>query len=92
MILSLYWFGLTARGAKLAMVAGFLAVPFFKFAAPALLVSLGHGDWVDRLADLDVLLPSIMIGFLVAIVVSTLDKAGRAQLAGIDVELADARS
>ncbi len=92
MILSLYWSGLTARGAKFAMVAGFLAVPFFKFAAPALLLSAGLEGWVERLADLDVLLPSFVIGFLVAIVVSAMDKQGRARMAGIDAELRDARS
>lgn len=92
MILSLYWSGLTARGAKFAMVAGFLAVPIFKFAAPGLLVAIGLESWVDRLEDLDVLLPSFVVGFIVAIVVSGLDTNGRARLEGIDAELQDARS
>ncbi|MFT5291148.1 MAG: sodium/proline symporter [Planctomycetota bacterium] len=92
MILSLYWSGLTARGAKCAMIAGFLAVPFFKFAAPVLLSSIGLDYWVARLADLDVLLPSFVIGFLVAIIVSAMDKEGRARLAGIEEELQAARS
>jgi sodium/proline symporter len=92
MILSLYWSGLTARGAKFAMVAGFLAVPFFKFAAPTLFVLVGLAGWVDRLADLDVLLPSFVVGFFVAIVISAMDKEGRARLAGIDAELREASS
>ncbi|MFT4542914.1 MAG: Na+(H+)/acetate symporter ActP [Planctomycetota bacterium] len=92
MILSLYWSGLTARGAKFAMVAGFLAVLFFKFGAPALLPAIGLEAWVARLADLDVLLPSFVVGFFVAIVVSMLDKEGRARLEGITEELQEARS
>ncbi len=36
-ILSLFWSKLTSLGAKLGMVSGFLCVPFFKFAAPAIL-------------------------------------------------------
>jgi sodium/proline symporter len=90
MILSLYWSGLTARGAKLAMIAGFLAVPFFKFAVPALLVPVGLGGWSERLADLDVLLPSFVVGFLVAVAASVLDKAGRARMSGVEAELREA--
>jgi len=92
MILSLYWSGLTARGAKFAMAAGFLAVPLFKFAAPSLLVSADLADWAERLKDLDVLLPSFIVGFVVAIVVSVLDKKGRARMAGVSDELDEARS
>lgn len=81
-ILSLFWTKLTSMGAKCAMVAGFLGVPIFKFAVPPLLVSLGHDDWVGYLAALDVLLPSFVIGFIVAIVVSLFDKAGQERAAG----------
>jgi sodium/proline symporter len=92
MILSLYWSGLTARGAKFAMVAGFLAVPFFKFGAPSLLPTFGLESWAAWLEDLDdVLLPSFVIGFFVAIVISLLDKKGRERLEGIEAELQDAR-
>ncbi|MFT7669228.1 MAG: sodium/proline symporter [Planctomycetota bacterium] len=87
MILSLFWSKLTARGAKCAMIAGFLAVPAFKFAVPPLLVSSGLETWAGYLADLDVLLPSFVIGFLVAIVVSLTDGAGRARLEGVELEL-----
>ena len=91
MILSLYWSGLTSRGAKSAMVAGFLSVPFFKFAAPAILLPMGLEDWAARLEDLDVLLPSFLVGFMVAIVVSATDKQGLERLSGIEDELRDAR-
>ncbi len=92
MILSLYWSGLTARGAKFAMVAGFLAVPFFKFGAPSLLESMGAQGWIARLEDLDVLLPSFVVGFVVAILVSSLDGKGRSRLEGVADELQEARS
>ncbi|MDF1799458.1 MAG: sodium/proline symporter [Planctomycetota bacterium] len=88
-ILSLFWEGLTALGAKCAMVAGFLAVPLFKFAVPPLLVSTGHEDLAGYLADLDVLLPSFAVGFAVAISVSLMDKQGRERVRGAldDLEL-----
>ena len=91
MILSLYWSGLTSRGAKFAMVAGFLSVPFFKFGAPLLFPKIGLESWVPRLEDLDVLLPSFLVGFIVAVVVSAMDKKGRERLEGIEAELQDAR-
>jgi Na+/proline symporter len=81
-ILSLFWEGLTALGAKCAMVAGFLAVPLFKFAVPPLLAAIGHGDWAGYLEDLDVLLPSFVVGFAVAIGVSLMDSAGRERVRG----------
>jgi len=84
MILSLFWKRLTSNGAKCAMVAGFLSVPLFKFAIPPLLNNSGNEVLAGYLADLDVLLPSFLIGFVVAIVVSLLDKNGQAKLVGID--------
>jgi Na+/proline symporter len=87
MILSLYWSGLTSRGAKFAMVAGFLAVPFFKFALPPIFNALGKEDWVTYLGGLDVLLPSCVIGFIVAISVSLLDKKGQAAVADVGDDL-----
>ena len=87
MILSLFWSKLTALGAKLAMIAGFLAVPLFKFAAPPLLHSFELDIWAQYLADLDVLLPSFVIGFAVAISVSLFDKPGQARLVGVAEEL-----
>jgi len=91
MILSLYWKGLTARGAMCSMVAGFLGVPFFKFAAPLLLSVLELETLNDYLVSLDVLLPSFLIGFVVAIVVSLLDKKGQTQLEGVEDDLQMAR-
>jgi len=84
MILSLFWKKLTSNGAKCAMVAGFLSVPLFKFVIPPLLNNSGNEVLAGYLADLDVLLPSFLIGFAVAIVVSLLDKKGQAKLVGID--------
>ena len=81
-ILSLFWDGLTALGAKCAMVAGFLAVPLFKFAAPPLLTASGHEELAQYLADLEVMLPSFAVGFAVAIGVSLLDHKGRERVRG----------
>lgn len=90
MILSLFWTRLTALGARCAMVAGFLAVPIFEFAAPPLLHGAGLETWAQYLEDLDVLLPSFVVGFAVAILVSLTDKAGQARLADVGAELRDA--
>ena len=90
MILSLFWPRLTGRGAKCAMVAGFLSVPAFKFLVPPLLTGAGLETWAAYLADLDVLLPSFVVGFLVAIIVSLADKPGQARVAGMADELREA--
>ncbi|MCR9216890.1 MAG: sodium/proline symporter [bacterium] len=89
-ILSLFWSKLTSLGAKCAMVAGFLGVPFFKFGLPPVFRAIGKDDWVAYLGGLDVLLPSFIVGFVVAIVVSLLDKSGQAKVAdaGIDLDFA----
>lgn len=92
MILSICWSKLTSNGAKCAMVAGFLCVPIFKFAIPPLLNKAGLEVWSGYLADLDVLLPSFLIGFAVAIVVSLLDKNGQAQLVGVKDDLRFAKT
>ncbi|MGB0954091.1 MAG: sodium/proline symporter, partial [Planctomycetota bacterium] len=76
-ILSLFWSRMTSRGAKAAMIAGFLAVPLFKFAVPPLFNAMGLSAWSGYLADLDVLLPSFVIGFFVAIAFSLTDKKGQ---------------
>ncbi|MFK7961599.1 MAG: sodium/proline symporter [Phycisphaerales bacterium] len=86
-ILSLFWSKLTARGAKWAMIAGFLGVGIFKWAIPPLLNTAGLETWAGYLASLDVLLPSFLVGFVVAIVVSLLDKDGQARMAGVGDEL-----
>ena len=86
-ILSLWWSKLTGLGAKCAMIAGFLSVPLFKWAVPPLLNAAGLETWSGYLAALDVLLPSFLVGFLVAIIVSHLDKAGQARVAGVSDEM-----
>ncbi len=90
-ILSLYWSKLTAAGAKAAMFAGFLSVPFFAFAAKPILAGIGHDGLSDHLAALDVLFPAFVVSFVVAIGVSLADRRGRERLAGIEDELAEAR-
>jgi len=90
-VLSLFWSKLTATGAKASMVAGFLSVSIFKFALPPLLVGMGFDKMNDGLAALDVLPPSFAVGMFVAIVVSLLDKKGRARLDGVAEELYNAR-
>jgi sodium/proline symporter len=86
-ILSLFWSKLTALGAKAAMIAGFLSVPIFKWAVPLLLDGAGLETWSGYLESLDVLLPSFLVGFLVAVVVSLCDKSGQSRLDGIAEEL-----
>ncbi len=87
MILSLFWSRLTGLGAKASMIAGFISVPLFKFVVPPILKALNLETWSVYLADLDVLLPSFVIGFVVAILVSLVDKSGQAKLAGMAEEL-----
>jgi sodium/proline symporter len=83
MILSLYWSGLTARGALAAMLSGFACVPFFKFAAPQL-------PWVgDGFAALSELPPAFVVSGVVAIVVSRLDPQGARMASDIQRELLD---
>ena len=80
-ILSLFWSGMTRRGALAAMIGGFLAVPFFKFAAPSL-PQIG-----PYLAELGELPPSFALSFLCAVIFSISDANGRAALEGIATEL-----
>lgn len=83
MILSLYWRGMTAKGALAAMITGFVCVPLFKFGVTAL---PGVGPYAAELAELP---PAFFLGGLAAVVVSKLDGAGRRALedAGIGEEL-----
>jgi sodium/proline symporter len=92
MILSLFWSKLTSMGAKCSMVAGFMGVPLFSFAVPPALRSLGYEDFAGHLVALDVLLPSFIIGFTVAVIVSLLDKNGQAQLEGVKDDLQFAKT
>lgn len=90
MILSLYWSRLTSLGVKCSMVAGFLCVPLFKFAAPHVFHAVGWDDGSAYLGALDVLLPSFAVGFAVAIAVSLFDRGGQAKLNGVAQEIRDA--
>lgn len=76
LILSLFWSGMTKKGAIAGMVTGFLAVPFFKFVAPEL------GDAGPYFAALGELPPAFLISFLAVLIGSRLDPepADRAQL------------
>jgi Na+/proline symporter len=65
-ILSLFWKGLTEKGAIAAMIAGFLCVPFFKFVVQEI---EGIGPYFERL---DVLAPSFIISMFTAWVFSKL--------------------
>lgn len=89
MILSLFWEKLTALGARCSMVAGFVAVPVFSFAAPAAFRAAGREDLAGYLADLDVLLPSFAVGFVAAVVVSLLDRKGRERVEGVFADLSE---
>jgi len=88
MILSLYWRGMTARGALGAMVAGFIGVPLFKFGATAL---PGAGRYFAELAELP---PAFALSFAAGVVLSLTDRDGRARLeaegAGDDLDEAEA--
>ena len=69
------------------MIAGFLGVPIFSFAVPPLLKAMNQEVFAGYLSSLDVLLPSFLIGFTVAVVVSLLDKKGQANLEGVKEDL-----
>jgi Na+/proline symporter len=74
------------------MVTGFVCVPFFKFAVPKILVAMEQETLNGYLGALDVLLPSFVIAFTVAIVVSLLDKSGQSQLEGVEDDLRFAKT
>ena len=86
MILSLYWTGLTARGALAAMLAGFVSIPFFKFVAPALPVV---GDSFAALSELP---PAFVVSGIVAIVVSKRDPLAPQMAIEIAPELEEAKA
>lgn len=72
-ILSLCWSGLTALGARCAMVAGFLGTIVFKFIVPPVLSGLGWENGVLYLNALDVLLPAFILSGAVAVIISLCD-------------------
>ncbi len=80
-VLSLFWKGITARGALAAMITGFVCVPLFKFAAPHLPVV---GDALGALGELP---SSFFLSGAAGVTVSLLDPHGRARLADVGEEL-----
>lgn len=83
-ILSLFWPRFTERGALAAMVAGFLAVPFFAFAAPELPTV---GPYLAKLSELP---PAIALSFLAGVVFTLTDPKGQKRLQSVAEELRDA--
>ncbi|MDP6539176.1 MAG: sodium/proline symporter [Planctomycetota bacterium] len=72
MILSLFWRGMNRQGALWAMVAGFCAVPLFKFGAPRL-----PGEAGLFFANLGELPPSFLLSAGVGWMISSLSNATR---------------
>ena len=54
-IMSIFWDGLTEKGAIVTMLTGFVSVPFFKFVVP---LNQNIGPFFERL---DVMLPSVLL-------------------------------
>ncbi|RLB49737.1 MAG: sodium/proline symporter [Deltaproteobacteria bacterium] len=86
MILSVFWKGMTGRGAVVAMIVGFACVPFFKFIAPEIPVV---GPFFAALEELP---PAFILSALAGVTVSLLDTEGQKRVAGAAEELADAAS
>ena len=57
-LLSLFWIRYNACGALASMVTGFLCVPLFKFALPAL------PQWGPHIVELEEMAPSFLIALL----------------------------
>ncbi|MFK7989068.1 MAG: sodium/proline symporter [Sandaracinaceae bacterium] len=85
-ILSLFWSRMTAKGAMAAMATGFLAVPLFKFAAPAL---PSVGSFFETLGELP---PAFVASFVAGVVVSLMDKDGVRAEAADDLRFAAERT
>jgi sodium/proline symporter len=73
-ILSLFWEGLTEKGAIASMITGFLCVPFFKF---VVIPMEGIGPYFEKL---DVLGPSFLISMFMAWLFSKLYKVQNSYL------------
>ena len=82
-ILSLFWSGITRRGALAAMIGGFVAVPLFKFGAPELAFV---GPYFAELSELPA---AFALSFVCGVLFSVTDREGRAALDGIEDELTD---
>ena len=74
MILSLFWTRFTRRGVITAMVAGFLAVPFYKFVGPHINLV---GPYLDALTELP---PAFATSLLLGALASRFDREGQQRL------------
>ena len=63
-IMSIFWEGLTEKGAIVSMFTGFVSVPFFKFVVP---LNQNIGPFFEKL---DVMLPSVLLAMLLGVCVS----------------------
>jgi Na+/proline symporter len=81
MILSVFWKGMTARGAIAAMLVGFACVPIFKFLAPELPFV---GDFFAALEELP---PAFILSGLTGVLVSLADARGQAHVPAVGEEL-----
>ena len=64
--MSIFWEGLTEKGAIVSMFTGFVSVPFFKFVVP---LNQNIGPLFEKL---DVMLPSVLLAILLGVCVSFL--------------------
>jgi sodium/proline symporter len=83
-ILSVFWCGMTRRGALAAMITGFLAVPLFTFLVPKL------GALGAVIAQLSELPPAMVLSFAIGVAVSLGDRAGAQRLGEVGTELDEA--
>ncbi|PRQ01221.1 sodium/proline symporter [Enhygromyxa salina] len=83
-ILSVFWRGMTKRGALAAMISGFLAVPLFTFVVPKL------GAVGAVVAQLSELPPAMVLSVVIGVVVSLGDRAGAERLREVATELDEA--
>ena len=65
-IMSIFWEGLTEKGAIVSMFTGFVSVPFFKFVVP---LNQNIGPFFEKL---DVMLPAVLLAILLGVCVSFL--------------------
>ncbi|WP_219906712.1 sodium/proline symporter [Enhygromyxa salina] len=84
LMLSVFWRGMTKRGALAAMITGFLAVPVLTFVIPKL------GPAGALFAELSELPPAIVLSLIAGVVVSLRDPEGAQQLREVATELDEA--
>jgi sodium/proline symporter len=83
LILSLFWRGMTGRGALWGMITGFLGVPLFKFLAPTIPMV---GPYFEQLGELP---PAFFLSGFFVILMSRLDPNGPPKNAGADLDQAE---